>query len=122
MGELLVVRAKIKDACEGYNVAGDLADALSEKMEMALKDAVERAESNGRKTVMSKDVPFCFACKPKKRGDTLIVKSRLKESVKDCNVAGDLSDALSDVAAVMLKMACDRAEGNGRKTVMAKDL
>ncbi|MBI4739264.1 DUF1931 domain-containing protein [Candidatus Woesearchaeota archaeon] len=71
---------------------------------------------------MAKDVPYCFACKPKKKGETLIVKARLKDAAKDCNVAGDLADALSDVAAVLLKNACDRAESNGRKTVMAKDL
>jgi histone H3/H4 len=122
MAELLVVKAKLKDACPGFNVAGDLAEALSEKMETAVKDAVERAESNGRKTVMAKDVPYCFAYKQKKKGESLIVKARLKEAAKECNVAGDLADALSDVATSLLKNACERAESNGRKTVMAKDL
>ncbi len=56
MAENLVVKAKLKDVCKGYNVAGDLADALNEKVEMLLKDAMKRAEANGRKTVMAKDL------------------------------------------------------------------
>lgn len=56
MAENLIVKAKLKDVCTGYNVAGDLADALNEKVETLLKDAMKRAEANGRKTVMAKDV------------------------------------------------------------------
>jgi histone H3/H4 len=53
---MLVVKAKIKEFLPGYNVSGDLADALSKKCEQLLKDAAARAEANGRKTVMAKDL------------------------------------------------------------------
>ncbi len=53
---MLIVKAKIKDAAGSYNVAGDLAEALNKKVEQLIKDAVVRAESNGRKTVMAKDL------------------------------------------------------------------
>lgn len=56
MAELLVVKAKLKDACPGFNVSGDLADAADKLIRDALKKACERAESNGRKTVMAKDL------------------------------------------------------------------
>ena len=56
MADSLVVKAKIKDAAKGYNVAGDFADALSKKVEMLVKDATRRADGNGRKTVMAKDL------------------------------------------------------------------
>lgn len=56
MSELLVVRSKIKDVAKGMNVSGDLADALSKKVEELIKDAVRRADANGRKTVQSKDL------------------------------------------------------------------
>ncbi|MFC1728270.1 DUF1931 domain-containing protein [Nanoarchaeota archaeon] len=56
MAESLVVKAKIKDVATGYNVAGDLADALSGKVEQLVKDACERAKANGRRTVMAKDL------------------------------------------------------------------
>ncbi len=56
MAESLVVKAKIKDAAKGYNVAGDFADALSGAVEKLVKKACERAEANGRKTVMAKDL------------------------------------------------------------------
>lgn len=53
---MLVVKAKIKDYATGYNVASDFADALNEKVVTLIKDAVKRAEANGRKTVMGKDL------------------------------------------------------------------
>ena len=122
MSDSLVVKAKIKEVVGDFNVAGDLADALSEKVNMVLQDAVQRAEENGRKTVMAKDVPFCFACSKMKVKESIIVKSKVKESAKDVNVAGDLADSLNLVAQMMLKDAASRAESNQRKTVMAKDL
>lgn len=53
---MLVVKAKIKDYATGYNVAGDFADALNEKTAQLIKDAVKRADANGRRTVMAKDL------------------------------------------------------------------
>jgi histone H3/H4 len=121
MSELLVVKAKIKEVCPDFNVAGDLAEALSEKVENAVNDAVKRAESNGRKTVMGKDVPYSFVASTKVK-ENIIVKARLKEVIKDANVAGDLADSLNLLAQQILKLGCERADSNQRKTVMAKDL
>ncbi|MBD3354903.1 DUF1931 domain-containing protein [Candidatus Woesearchaeota archaeon] len=53
---MLVVKAKIKTAVPGYNVSGDLAEALNAKVEELIKKAAERAEANGRKTIMAKDL------------------------------------------------------------------
>jgi histone H3/H4 len=53
---MIVVKAKIKELTGEYNVAGDFADALNGKVEQLVKDAVMRAEANGRKTVMPKDL------------------------------------------------------------------
>lgn len=53
---MLVVKAKIRDYATGYNVSSDLAEALNEKVIALIKDAVKRAEANGRKTVMGKDL------------------------------------------------------------------
>ena len=52
----LVVKAKIKELCKDFNVAGDVADALNEKVEQLLRDALKRAEANNRKTLMAKDI------------------------------------------------------------------
>ncbi len=52
----LIVRSKIKQACEGMNVAGSVADALENKVQELLKGAVERARANKRKTVMPQDI------------------------------------------------------------------
>lgn len=52
----LVVKAKVKEYTGEYNVAGDFADALHAKVETLIRDAVKRAEANGRKTVMAKDL------------------------------------------------------------------
>ena len=53
---MLVVKAKIKSVIPGYNVSGDLAEALNGKVEELVKAAATRAEANGRKTVMAKDL------------------------------------------------------------------
>lgn len=53
---MLVVKAKIKDYATGFNVAGDFAEALNEKCVAMIKDALRRAEGNGRRTVMAKDL------------------------------------------------------------------
>lgn len=56
MADLLVVKAKLKDACPGFNVSGDLAEECDKLLREALKKACERADANGRKTVMAKDL------------------------------------------------------------------
>ena len=56
MAELLVVRSKIKDYAKGMNVSGDFADALSKKVELLIKDAVQRAKENKRGTVKPRDL------------------------------------------------------------------
>lgn len=53
---MLVVKAKIKDIAGKFNVAGDFAETLNKKVEKLVKDACDRAEANGRRTVMSKDL------------------------------------------------------------------
>lgn len=52
----------------------------------------------------------------------LIVKSKIKEAVKDLNVAGDVAEALNEKVAALLKEAAERAKANGRRTLQARDL
>ena len=52
----LIVRSRIKDIAGEFNVAGDFADALEKKAEQLVKDAIERARANNRRTVMGKDI------------------------------------------------------------------
>ncbi len=56
MGDLLVVKARIKEAAKGANVSGDFAETLDKKLRQLVADAVARAEANNRKTVMAKDL------------------------------------------------------------------
>ena len=56
MSDSIVVKSKVKELAVGYNVAGDFADALDEKAKLLVKEAIRRAEANGRKTVMAKDL------------------------------------------------------------------
>jgi histone H3/H4 len=56
MVELLVqskIRQYIKDA--GLNTGGDSLDAIESALKRSLDDAIERAKSNDRKTLMAKD-------------------------------------------------------------------
>jgi histone H3/H4 len=56
MADMLVVRSKIKDYVKDMNVSGDFSDALSKKCETLIKEAIERAKANGRRTVQSRDL------------------------------------------------------------------
>ncbi len=56
MSNLLIIKAKIKDACSGMSISSDFVDVLNEKVNELVKKAVWRAKENGRRTVMSKDV------------------------------------------------------------------
>ena len=53
--------------------------------------------------------------------EMIVVKSKVKEVSGNCNVAGDFADALNEVAVGIVKAAAKRADGNGRKTIQAKD-
>lgn len=53
---------------------------------------------------------------------SIVVKAKIKEVAENFNVAGDFSDALDKVVSELVKKATERAEANGRRTVMAKDL
>ncbi len=52
----------------------------------------------------------------------IVVKSKIKEAVKDCNVAGDFYEALEVEVKKLIAKAEKRAISNGRKTVSARDL
>lgn len=51
----------------------------------------------------------------------LIVKSKIKEAASDCNVSGDVADALNKIAVEQVKAAAKRAKANNRRTIQAKD-
>ncbi len=53
---MIIVKAKIKEISGDFNVAGDFAEALDKKVEQMVKNACARADANGRKTVMAKDL------------------------------------------------------------------
>ncbi|MEM4246714.1 MAG: DUF1931 domain-containing protein [Candidatus Woesearchaeota archaeon] len=52
----IVVKAKIKEIAGAFNVSADFADALAKKVEQMVRDAIERAKANNRRTVMPKDI------------------------------------------------------------------
>tara|TARA_Y100000034_G_C6814211_1_gene366149 strand:- start:623 stop:784 length:162 start_codon:yes stop_codon:yes gene_type:complete len=52
----------------------------------------------------------------------LIVKSNIKNISKNYNISGDFAEELNKQVEELVRKACQRAEANSRKTVMAKDL
>jgi histone H3/H4 len=56
MTEMIIVKTKIKDFAPGFNISGNVAEALDLKTKEILKNACERAQANGRKTIMAKDL------------------------------------------------------------------
>ncbi len=55
-------------------------------------------------------------------GDYVVVRAKIKEFAKGCNVSGDFAETLNKKVIELIQAACARAEGNNRKTVMGKDL
>ena len=56
MSDSIIVKSKVKELASGYNIAGDFAEELDKQAKELVKHAVRRAEANGRKTVMAKDL------------------------------------------------------------------
>ena len=56
MAELLIIKAKIREACGEMSVASDFVEVLNDKVDEMVKKAIWRAKENGRRTVMGKDV------------------------------------------------------------------
>lgn len=54
--------------------------------------------------------------------DDIIIKSKIKNVVKDLNVAGEVADALNRKVLKILDDASERAKANGRRTLQARDL
>lgn len=60
----------------------------------------------------------------KKERDVLVVASKIREYVKsnDCNTSGEFISELSNTVYDLIDKAINRAQGNNRKTVQAKDV
>jgi histone H3/H4 len=56
MNEWVIVKTKIKEMVGTYSVSADFTEELNTKVKQMIQDAVKRAEANGRKTVMGRDI------------------------------------------------------------------
>lgn len=59
MAEVLIVTSKVKKYIKessGYNTSSETIDILSKAVERLCEKGVETAKSNGRKTVMARDI------------------------------------------------------------------
>ncbi len=58
MAELLVFGSRVREIIKKgkMNMSGDFAAALSKKVEGLIKEAIQRAKANGRKTVRPYDL------------------------------------------------------------------
>ena len=58
MGEILVVRSKVRDLVKKrkMNLGGDAADALSREVVRLVDRAAERAKQNRRTTIKGRDI------------------------------------------------------------------
>ena len=52
----------------------------------------------------------------------IIIKSKIKASVPDLSVAGEVAEALNKKVQELLDAAALRAKANGRRTLQARDL
>ena len=52
----VIVKSKIKEMVGTFNVSADFNDELNKKVKQMIQDSIKRAEANGRKTVMGRDI------------------------------------------------------------------
>ena len=52
----IIVKSKVKEICGEINVGGDFVEALDKKVQQMVRDAIERAKANNRRTIMAKDI------------------------------------------------------------------
>jgi len=52
----LINKSKVKEIVPGFNVSSDVYEALNKKCEQVLREGVERAKANNRRTLMGKDL------------------------------------------------------------------
>jgi len=56
MNEWVIVKTKIREMVGTYSVSSDFTEELNKKVKQMIQDAMKRAEANGRKTVMGRDI------------------------------------------------------------------
>jgi histone H3/H4 len=54
--EWIIVKTKIRDIVGKYNVSAEFSTVLNQKVKQMIEEAMKRAEANGRKTVMGRDL------------------------------------------------------------------
>lgn len=52
----LIVTCNIRKIAKNINIASDVPDALNKKIEQIIKEAIQRAKANNRKTLQGKDI------------------------------------------------------------------
>jgi histone H3/H4 len=52
----LIIVSNIKKVAKKINISSDVPDALNKRIEQMIKEAVERAKANNRKTLQGKDI------------------------------------------------------------------
>lgn len=52
----LIVAGNIRKAAKKINISADVPAALNKKIEQIIKEAVQRARANSRKTLQGKDI------------------------------------------------------------------
>ncbi len=54
--DLIVIKAKIKEVTGSHSISSDFVETLNEKVKKLIEESIVRAEANGRRTIMGKDV------------------------------------------------------------------
>lgn len=52
----VIVKTKIREMAGNYSVSTDFGEELNNKVKQIIQDAIKRAEANGRKTIMARDI------------------------------------------------------------------
>ena len=106
----LVVTARIKGMLNDadMNTSGDLADALTAQLAVAMQAAISNAKNSNRKTVRVEDV--------------CLVNVLAEPAARGLACTEETTAAMEGALKELSGRACVRAEGNKRKKLLAVDV
>jgi histone H3/H4 len=121
--QVLVVVSKVKNyirAKSGMNTASNVAEKLTEIVKSTSDQAIQKAQSDNRKTLMDRD----FENQNSDESEVLVVVSKLKNYVRaksGMNTAASVAGKMTGLIKNACDQAIEKAKSDGRKTVMDRD-
>jgi histone H3/H4 len=123
--EMLIVQSKLKSFIKDksqFSTSASYLEVLNQDIHQSIKDAIEHAKKNGRKTVMGRD--FNLYLEDAKIDESLVVASKVKKLIKELSQMSTSAQAIDQLTVRVQQItaqAIEKTTKDKRKTVMDRD-